>query len=94
MADIPSFEFLSIVAEQGLLPAETLTSLSEEAAQRKVNPVTLVIQKGLLSPVQVEIVETLRQPTAAIPGYVIESVLGHGGSVEVRASWVMNCAAP
>lgn len=21
-------------------------------------------------------------------------VLGHGGSVEVRASWVMNCAAP
>ena len=72
-------EFLTIVGQQGLLPTETLRDLSEEAARRQVDPVTLVLQKGLLSPVQVEIVETLRQPADSIPGYEIQSVLGHGG---------------
>ena len=74
-----SHEFLTIVGQQGLLPTQTLHDLSEEAARLKIDPVTLVLQKGLLSPVQVEIVETLRQPADSIPGYEIQSVLGHGG---------------
>ena len=72
-------EFLTIAGQQGLLPMETLHSVSEEAARRQVDPVTLILQKGLLSPVQVEMVETLRQPADSIPGYEIQSVLGHGG---------------
>lgn len=71
--------FLWIANQQGLLATETLHTLTAEAARQQVDPVTLVLQKGLLSPVQVEIVETLRQPTAAIPGYEILSVIGQGG---------------
>ncbi len=72
-------EFLTIAGQQGLLPTETLYDLAEEAAQMQVDAVSLVLQKGLLSPVQIEIVETLRQPAKSIPGYEIQSVLGHGG---------------
>ena len=79
MSSEPTHEFLTIAGQQGLLPTETLRDVSEEAARRQVDPVTLILQKGLLSPVQVEIVETLRQPTDSIPGYEIQSVLGHGG---------------
>ena len=75
----PPHEFLTIAGQQGLLPTETLRDLSEEAARQRVDPVTLVLQRGLLSPVQVEIVETLRQPADSIPGYEIQSVLGYGG---------------
>ena len=74
-----SHEFLTIAGQQGMLPTETLHELTEEAARRQVDPGTLILQLGLLSPVQVEIVETLRQPVNAIPGYQIQSVLGHGG---------------
>ena len=72
-------EFLTIAGQQGLLATETLYDLAEEAAERQIDAVSLVLQKGLLSPVQIEIVETLRQPAKSIPGYEIQSVLGHGG---------------
>ena len=79
MSSKSTHEFLTIAGQQGLLPVETLHDLSEEAVRQKIDPVTLVLQKGLLSPVQVEIVETLRQPAHSIPGYEVQSVLGHGG---------------
>ncbi len=79
MSADPTHEFLTIAGQQGLLPTETLHDLSEEAARQQVDPITLVLQRGLLSLVQVEIVETLRQPADSIPGYEIQSVLGHGG---------------
>ncbi|MBC8116431.1 MAG: serine/threonine protein kinase [Candidatus Saccharimonas sp.] len=79
MPSEPTHEFLTIAGQQGLLPTETLRDLSEEAIRRQVDPATLILQKGLLSPVQVEIVETLRQPADSIPGYEIQSVIGHGG---------------
>ncbi len=72
-------DFLTIAGQQGLLPTETLRDLSEEAVRRQVDAATLTLQKGLLSPVQIEIVETLRQPAGSIPGYEIQSVIGHGG---------------
>ena len=72
-------EFLTIAGQQGLLPTETLCDLADEAALKQMDAVSLVLQKGLMSPVQIEIVETLRQPARAIPGYEIQSVLGHGG---------------
>ena len=57
MSDASSHEFLSIAQQQGLLPTDTLNDLTEEAARRRIDPITLVLQKGLLSPMQVEIVE-------------------------------------
>ncbi len=77
-ADAPH-DFLTIAGQQGLLSPETLRDLTVEAAREQIDVVTLVLRKGLLSPVQVEIVETLRQPAGSIPGYEIQSVLGQGG---------------
>ena len=79
MSSEPTHDFLTITGQQGLLPTETLRDLSEEATRRQVDPVTLIVQKGLLSPVQIEVIETLRQPINTIPGYEILSVIGHGG---------------
>lgn len=79
MSPQTTHEFLTIAGQQGLLPMDTLHELSDEAVRRNVDPVTLILQKGLLTPVQIEIVETLRQPVDSIPGYEIQSVLGHGG---------------
>lgn len=62
-----------------MLPLETLRELQLEAADRQVEGSTLVLQKGLLTPLDVEIIETLRHPVDAIPGYEIQSVLGRGG---------------
>ena len=39
----------------------------------------LILQKGLLSPVQIDIVQTLLHPDEIIPGYEIENVIGQGG---------------
>ena len=77
-ADAPH-DFLTIAGQQGLLPTETLRDLADEAARQRLDPVTLVLRQGLLSQVQVEIVETLRQPADSIPGYEIQAVIGHGG---------------
>lgn len=72
-------EFFEIAGRQGMLPLETLRELQLEAADRQVEGSTLVLQKGLLTPLDVEIIETLRHPVDAIPGYEIQSVLGRGG---------------
>lgn len=72
-------EFFEIAGRQGMLPLETLRELQLEAANRQVEGSTLVLQKGLLTPLDVEIIETLRHPVDAIPGYEIQSVLGRGG---------------
>ncbi len=71
--------FFEIAGQQGLLPAETLRELQLEATSRLIEGSTLVLQKGLMTALDVEIIETLRQPSSAIPGYEIQSVLGRGG---------------
>jgi serine/threonine protein kinase len=72
-------EFFEIAGRQGMLPLETLRDLQLEATSRQVDGASLVLQKGLLTPLDVEIIETLRQPAAAIPGYEIQAVIGRGG---------------
>jgi serine/threonine protein kinase len=72
-------QFFEIAGQQGMLPVETLRELQLEAASRELEGSSLVLQKGLLTPLDVEIIETLRQPSAAIPGYEIQSVIGRGG---------------
>lgn len=72
-------EFFEIAERQGLLPLDSARELRLEATSRQIDGASLVLQKGLLSALDVEIVETLRQPNEAIPGYEIQSVLGRGG---------------
>jgi serine/threonine-protein kinase len=72
-------EFFEIAGRQGLLPLDTVRSLQQEATSRQIDGASLVLQKGLLSALDVEIIETLRQPATAIPGYEIDSIVGRGG---------------
>lgn len=72
-------EFFDIAGRQGMLPTETLRELMLEATSRQIDGSSLALQKGLLTPLDVEIIETLRHPANAIPGYDIQSVLGRGG---------------
>ena len=62
-----------------MLPLDTLRELQLEATDRQVEGSTLALQRGLLTPLDVEIIETLRHPVNAVPGYEIQSVLGRGG---------------
>ena len=71
--------FFEIARRLKLLDDPTLQSLETEVAQRGQSPGELVLQKGLLSAVQLDIVETLRRPTETVPGYEILDVAGQGG---------------
>jgi hypothetical protein len=62
-------QFVAVAQREGLLPQETADNLSRESADRRISPAELAVQQGLLSPVQVEIVETLLNPRQFISGY-------------------------
>ncbi|MFO1041944.1 MAG: protein kinase [Planctomycetaceae bacterium] len=72
-------EFFEIAGRHGMLPLETLRDLQLEASHRELEGSTLALQKGLMTPLDIEIIETLRHPIDAVPGYEILSVLGRGG---------------
>lgn len=72
-------DFFEIAGQQGMLPHDTLRDLHLESTSRQIPGPSLVLQKGLLTALDVDIIETLRQPSGAIPGYEIQSVLGRGG---------------
>lgn len=72
-------EFVEVACRAGLLAAESAADLTRESDDRKIPPAQLAMQQGLLSPAQVEIVETLLNPQTAIAGYEILGLLGFGG---------------
>jgi tRNA A-37 threonylcarbamoyl transferase component Bud32 len=72
-------DFLTVAGQLALLAPETAHDLVREATARNIAPSQLALQKGLLSAVQVDIVETLLRPEETVPGYEILSVIGHGG---------------
>jgi len=72
-------DFFAVASEQGMLTPETAYELVREAARLGVTPLQLVLQKGLLDPVQVSIVQTLLNPETTFPGYQVLGVIGRGG---------------
>ena len=74
-----SRDFLTVAGELALLAPETVRDLVREATVRNLSPSQLALQRGLLSAIQVDIVETLLRPNETVPGYEILSVIGHGG---------------
>lgn len=83
-------EFISLVARLGYLGADGALQIAEEATIRGIQPTHLALQRGELTPVQVEIVETLLRPLDTIPGYEILDLLGHGGMGAVFRARQMN----
>lgn len=74
-----SRDFLSLAGELSMLPTELAEQLTTEAARTGESPETLIARRGLLSAVQMDIVQTLLRPTDVVPGYELLTALGHGG---------------
>jgi serine/threonine protein kinase len=72
-------EFVAVAQREGLLAPESAANLSRQSSERGVSPAQLALQQGMLTPVQVEIIETLMQPCTAVAGYEILGLVGYGG---------------
>lgn len=62
-----------------MLTADVAAKLAAEADTQQIQPAHLALRQGLLSPSQVDIIETLLRPGDAVPGYEILGLLGKGG---------------
>ena len=72
-------DFLQVATEHKLLSVEASREIAEEAAGRGLSPAQLAVEKGLLNAVDADVVEILRHPSQAVPGYEILGLLGRGG---------------
>jgi serine/threonine protein kinase len=72
-------EFLTVAEELSVLSAPTVAMLRDQAQSQGVPAVQLALQKALITPAQLDIVETLCRPCEIVPGYEIHSVIGQGG---------------
>src|SRR5262249_30086847 len=79
MSSDPSRTFFSVAVDLSMLTAEVAREIADEVGTAGVSPAELALRKGLLDPVQTDIVETLLNRRDAIPGYEIIDVLGYGG---------------
>jgi serine/threonine protein kinase len=75
----PTRIFLAGACSQSLLTPEVASAVSEEAESRGISASQLVVEKGLMDAVQVDIVETLLRPEQTIPTYEILNLIGRGG---------------
>ena len=76
---IDASSFVATAREAGVLSPESAQRLADEATVLEISAEHLALRKGLLSAVQVDLVQTLQKPLDTIPGYAIQGVLGHGG---------------
>ncbi len=62
-----------------MLSVDAAAKLAAEADTLQILPAHLALRQGLLSPSQVDIIETLLRPGDVVPGYEILGLLGKGG---------------
>ncbi len=74
-----SGDLLSIAIGLSMLNAEAAEAVAREARRTGESPEVIVVRKGLLSAVQIDIIQTLRRPDEVVPGYELLGVIGHGG---------------
>ena len=72
-------DFLTVACELGVLSAESAQRLANAATQGGISLEHLALKQGLLSAMQVDMVQTLQNPLDIIPGYEFQGVLGQGG---------------
>src|SRR5262249_21816903 len=71
--------FLEIACSQALLTPEAAAEVRREVESEGQTVTEVVLRKGVLDPMQVDMVDTLAQPGQAFPGYEILGVIGRGG---------------
>lgn len=74
-----SRDFLSVASELSMLAPELAEQLTAEATRTGESLESLIARRGLLSAVQMDIVQTLLRPADVVPGYELLTALGHGG---------------
>ena len=72
-------DFLTVACELGVLSVESAQRLANAATLGGISHEHLALKQGLLSAMQVDMVQTLQNPFDIIPGYEIQGVLGQGG---------------
>ena len=72
-------EFLSLVRRLSLLDDEVLGRLEAERLATGTPAAQLVVQQGLLTPVEIDIVETLLHPDEIVPVFRILDLIAQGG---------------
>ncbi|MAT15145.1 MAG: hypothetical protein CMJ46_07725 [Planctomyces sp.] len=74
-----SKQFFEVAVRLSLLTEEQASELATETAARERSPYEIVSEKGLLTPVQLDILQTMMAPERIVPGYRIKDVIGVGG---------------
>ncbi len=72
-------EFLGIAVEQKLLSSANAAKLRQIASQHDGSISALCLQKGLLKPVQIDVIYGLAERDNLAPGYEVIDLLGYGG---------------
>jgi serine/threonine protein kinase len=72
-------EFLTVAQSQSLLTPEVADAVSRDAEAQGLTASQLLLERGTLDPVQIDMVDTLLRAGEAFPGYEILEVLGRGG---------------
>ncbi|MFO0945729.1 MAG: protein kinase [Planctomycetota bacterium] len=74
-----SKDFLAVATQLAMLSPDAAREIARQAATRGITPTEVVLQRGMLDVVELDIVETMLHPGDTVPGYVIEGVIGQGG---------------
>lgn len=72
-------EFLDIAVRQNLLSSDDASKLSKAATEESKSLSTLCLEKGLLKPVQIDVIHGLAERDNLAPGYEVTDLLGYGG---------------
>ena len=78
-ANLRRREFLTVAEELAVLSAPTVALLRAESNSQGIPPIQLALQKALVTPTQIDIIEVLCRPLEIVPGYEITNVIGQGG---------------
>ncbi len=79
MSKDASQDFCDIAVQYGMLSTEAAKKVTLDAETRKLPASQCAHRAGLLTEVQIDVVEMLCHPLEAVPGYELLSLIGQGG---------------
>jgi serine/threonine protein kinase len=72
-------QFLAIAQRLALLDPGASETLAREARRTEVEPAHIALRQGMLTAVQIDIIEAILHPEAVVPGFEILDLIGQGG---------------
>ncbi len=88
-----SSDWLDIAVRRGYLSAEQSATLAA-AAERGGSVRQLAVERGLVAPVECDIIEALIEPSHIAPGYLVLNAIGYGGLGVVYKARQINLDRP